>query len=97
MKKRNPDDPCKFSYTEKDGDIVIITMAMGNFYEVHVYQDKEEALADLYNAWVCHYCIILISDEEVQKEHEKQIADAPPRYGDELEVVDEKGLFHANT
>lgn len=97
MKKRKSEDPCKFQYQEKEGDIVIITMAMGGFYDVHVYQNKDDALADLYNAWLCHYCILFVSDEEIEKEHQKQIADAPPRYGDEVEVVDEEGLFHSTT
>ena len=97
MKKRNPDDPCKFSYTEKDGDIVIITCAMGGFYDFHVYQKKEDALTDLYNAWKCHYAVIFCNDDEIIKEHEKEIENEPPRYGDEIEVVDQEGLFHAQT
>jgi hypothetical protein len=97
MKKQTADDPNKFTYVEQDGDIVIITYAMGGYYDFHVYQKKEDALTDLYNAWVTHHAVIFCSDDEIMKEHEKQIEDAPPRYGDELEVVDEKGLFHANT
>ena len=97
MKKQTADDPNKFNYVEQDGDIVIITYAMGGYYDFHVYQKKEDALTDLYNAWVTHHVVIFCSDDEIMKEHEKQIEDAPPRYGDELEVVDEKGLFHANT
>ena len=97
MKKQTADDPNKFTYVEQDGDIVIITYAMGGYYDFHVYQKKEDALTDLYNAWVTHHVVIFCSDDEIMKEHEKQIEDAPPRYGDELEVVDEKGLFHANT
>ena len=97
MKKQTADDPNKFTYVEQDGDIVIITYAMGGYYDLHVYQKKEDALTDLYNAWVTHHVVIFCSDDEIMKEHEKQIEDAPPRYGDELEVVDEKGLFPANT
>ena len=97
MKKQTADDPNKFTYVEQDGDIVIITYAMGGYYDFHVYQKKEDALTDLYNAWVTHHVVIFCSDDEIMKEHEKEIKDAPPRYGDELEVVDEKGLFHANT
>ena len=97
MKKQTADDPNKFTYVEQDGDIVIITYAMGGYYDFHVYQKKQDALTDLYNAWVTHHVVIFCSDDEIMKEHEKEIEDAPPRYGDELEVVDEKGLFHANT
>jgi hypothetical protein len=31
------------------------------------------------------------------KEHEKEIENEPPRYGDEISVVDEKGKFYAST
>ena len=97
MKKNNPNDPCKFAYQGNDNDIVIITCAMGDYYEVHVYQNREQALTDIYNAWVCHYAVLFCSDDELMKEHEKEIQYEPPRYGDEMEVVDEKGNFHATT
>lgn len=97
MKKQTADDPNKFTYVEQDGDIVIITYAMGGYYDFHVYQKKEDALTDLFNAWVTHHVVIFCSDDEIMKEHEKEIEYAPPRYGDELEVVDKEGNFHATT
>ena len=36
MKKQTADDPNKFSYEEKEGDIVIITYAMVGFYDFNV-------------------------------------------------------------
>ena len=97
MKKQTADDPNKFTYVEQDGDIVIITYAMGGYYDFHVYQKKEDALTDLFNAWVTHHVVIFCSDDEIMKEHEKEIEYDPPRYGDELEVVDKEGNFHATT
>ena len=97
MIKPNADDPNKFTYHENENDIVIITYAMGGYYDFHVYQKKEDALTDLYNAWITHHVVIFCSDDEIMKEHEKEIENEPPRYGDEMPVVDEKGKFFATT
>jgi hypothetical protein len=97
MKKQSSDDPSKFTYVENEDDIVIITYGMGGNYDFHVYQKKSDALTDLYNAWVTHHCVIFCSDDEIMKEHEKEIEDAPPRYGDDIPAVDEEELSHANT
>ena len=100
MKKQKADDPCKFQYTEKPGDIVIITWTyQGDCYEFYVHQNKENALSDLYSAWKCNYSIIYCSDEEILKLHKQEIAEALPRYVDfcTQEVVDKEGKFHATT
>ena len=75
MKKKGY-DPELFSYDEKDGDIVIITWAMGGLYQFHVYKDRKQALHDLYNIWVCNHCLIHCSDEELLQEHQAEIKDA---------------------
>ena len=97
MMKPSDNDPSKFAYQAEPEDIVIITEAIAGYYDFHVYKKRTDALTDLYNAWLCNYTLIHCSDEDIEKEHQRQIADAPPRYGDDIPVVDEKGLFHANT
>ena len=64
----------KFEYEDKEGEIVILTHTyQGPLYQFEVYNEREYALNQLWNAYKCHYSILFCSDESVLKEHYQEV------------------------
>jgi Pyruvate/2-oxoacid:ferredoxin oxidoreductase delta subunit len=66
-------DKLLFNYDAKEGEILIFTVAMGDFYELRVFTKKEDALTDLWNCFKCSYAVLFCSDEEIYNEHLEEI------------------------
>ena len=69
----------KLLYEEQEGDICLLTYQMGH-YDFTVHTLKEDALVDMYNAYKCHHAILFCSDDELYKQHLKDIENEEPFY-----------------
>ena len=63
-----------FEYQEKEGDIVVIVWSpFGNIYDFNVYQNRKEALTELWNCYRTNHVVIHCSDEEIMDEHLREV------------------------
>ena len=63
-----------FEYQEKEGDIVVIVWSpFGNIYDFNVYQNRKEALTELWNCYKTSHVVIHCSDDEIMDEHLREV------------------------